>query len=75
MARVTTKAAEVKYVLELSKREAEALTEMFVLLDEDQGEGQVLGGIYASLVEAGCESFETESKVEDNLLVITREDA
>lgn len=72
MASVTKKAAEVTYVLELSKREAEALTEMFVVLDEEEGEGEVLGGIYATLVKAGCESYETDSEIKDGALVISR---
>lgn len=76
MARVTTKTAEVKYVLELSKREAEALTEMLIMVDEQQGEGPALGDIYAALCEAGCESrFTFHKKGVDGEVIVYREEA
>lgn len=76
MARVTTKTAEVKYVLEMSKREAEALTELLIMADETNGEGEVLGNVYAALCEAGCESDNTfHKKGVDGEVVVYREDA
>lgn len=73
MARVTTKTAEVKYVLELSKREAEALTEMLIMVDEEQGEGAVLGEIYAELVSRGCESFDCDAHIKGGKIVVMRD--
>lgn len=76
MARVTTKTAEVKYVLELSKREAEALTEMLIMVDEQAGEGMILNDVYAALCEAGCESHDTfHKKGVDGEIIVYREDA
>jgi hypothetical protein len=75
MAWVTMKAAEVKYVLELSKREAEALTELLLVVDNLQGEGEILDGVYAALCEAGCESMDTHCLVQDSLVIVSREDA
>lgn len=77
MAHVTTKTAEVKYVLEMTKREAEALTELLVVADESEGEGEFLGNVYAALCEAGCESFDTSIKrgVNDRVVVYRHKDA
>lgn len=74
MASVTKTAAEVKYVLEMSKREAEALTEMLVVVDSEEGEGAILDGIYHQLHRAGCESFTTSSKIENGIVIVERDD-
>lgn len=70
MANVTKK-TDVKYVLELSEREANALCELLVVAHYD-GEGDKLNAIYAALVEAGAESDEVEHRMEDGLILVKR---
>ena len=74
MARVTTKTAEVKYVLEMSKREAEALTEVLLHVNGVPGEGCLLDDIYAALCEAGCESNALSSEIDDDQIIVTRDE-
>lgn len=70
MAKVTTKKADIVYVLELTEQEASALTELLVTVNIYKGHGPTLDGIYNALVLAGAESYDFEHTIEDDSVVI-----
>lgn len=71
MAIATTNKENVKYALELSEREANALCELLLVADYD-GEGDKLDNIYSALVGAGAESDKCSHSVVDGIVTVTR---
>jgi hypothetical protein len=73
MAKVSEKQSEKVYVLELTEREANALTEVLVATNQgSEGEGYVLADIYWALCDAGAESDKCAYTVEDDQVFVTR---
>lgn len=77
MAKVNTKQAETIYTLELTEREANALTELLTKAESDEGEGSILDDVYIALFNAGAESDATSSATNDagHVVVYRDEDA
>ena len=72
MANVTKKTTETIYILELTKREANALTELVLAANHFQGEGDVFSNVYDALVKAGAESDEVYHEIDDGEVIVTR---
>ena len=72
MASVTKKQTDTVYILELTKREANALTELVLAANHFQGEGDVFMDIYDSLCAAGCESDKVDHEIDGDEVIVTR---
>lgn len=75
MAKAMTKKADIVYVLELTEREANALTELLCATNGFEGEGDFLDGIYCQLCEVGAESEKLSHRIEGNQVIVTRSGA
>lgn len=74
MAKVTTKTTAKTYVLELTEREANALTEAVLATNFSEGEGDVLDDIYTELVGAGAETGLVNHRIENGEVIIERDE-
>lgn len=74
MAKGSTKTAETVYVLELTKREANALTELLLAANMFKGEGDALDDIYCELVDVGAETGECFHEIVEGSVVVSRGD-
>lgn len=72
MAKASKKTAEVTYVLEMSKREANALCELLLAANHFEGEGDVLADLYDVLCGQGAESDQVSHTIEDDEVVVSR---
>jgi hypothetical protein len=75
MAKATTKQTETIYILELTKREANALSELLLAVDSARGEGSILDDVYMSLVGAGAASESYFHNVREDRVVVSRVEA
>lgn len=74
MAKASKKTTDVTYVLEMNKREANALTELVLAANHYEGEGEVFADIYEALTNIGAESDLYMHEIDDGEVIVTRED-
>lgn len=74
MAKASKKTTDVTYVLEMNKREANALTELVLAANHYEGEGEVFVDIYEALTNIGAESDLYMHEIDDGEVIVTLED-
>lgn len=70
MAKASKKTSDVTYVLEMNKREANALTELLLAANHFEGEGDVLAELYQVLCDQGAESDTLVHEIDDGEVIV-----